>query len=103
LNYLFHLFLSGPAEEALIGSLLGDFVKGSPAGRFSPDAANAILFHRKIDSFSDAHPIHRRSRKRVSPEPTAFCANWRRQLQARGAGRKPGALSQPCVSPSPPA
>jgi acyl carrier protein phosphodiesterase len=72
LNYLFHLFLSDPAEEALLGSLLGDFVKGSPAGRFSAAVADAILFHRKIDSFSDAHPIPRRSRQRVSPERRRF-------------------------------
>jgi acyl carrier protein phosphodiesterase len=212
-----HLFLSDPAEEALIGSLLGDFVKGSPAGRFSAAVADAILFHRKIDSFSDAHPIPRRSRKRVSPERrrfagiivdicydhflirhwrrlspvdpnsfiervyavleknrawlperlrrivprmiaedwlgsyrylervgealdriaarlskgdplvgavaeietnfralesdfleffpelAAFCADWRRQRQACGAGRKPSALSQSCVTPPPPA
>ena len=72
MNYLFHLFLSDPAEEALLGSLLGDFVKGSPAGRFSAAVADAILFHRKVDSFSDAHPIPRRSRNRVSPERRRF-------------------------------
>lgn len=67
MNYLAHLFLSHPGEDALLGSLLGDFVKGDPAGRFPPVVADAILFHRKIDSFSDAHPITRRSRRRISP------------------------------------
>jgi acyl carrier protein phosphodiesterase len=67
LNYLAHLFLSDPGEEALLGSLLGDFVKGNPAGRFPSAVAEAILFHRKIDSFSDSHPIMRRSRVRISP------------------------------------
>jgi acyl carrier protein phosphodiesterase len=67
LNYLTHLFFSGPGEEALLGSLLGDFVKGNPAGRFPPAVADAILVHRKIDSFSDNHLITRRSRNRISP------------------------------------
>jgi acyl carrier protein phosphodiesterase len=217
MNYLVHLFFSEPAEEALLGSLLGDFVKGSPAGRFSAGVSDAILLHRKIDSFADAHPILRRSRKRISlgrrrfagiivdvcydhflnrhwehlspidprsfidrvysildrnrawlperlrrilprliaedwlgsyrhlervgvaldriaarlskgdpligavaeieanyrplesdfleffPELAAFCADWRRQRQALGAGRKPGALNQSRVTPPPPA
>ena len=37
------------------------------------------------------------------PELAAFCADWRRQRQARGAGRKPEALSQSRVTPPPPA
>ena len=37
------------------------------------------------------------------PELAAFCADWRRQWQARGAGRKPGALNQSRVTPPPPA
>jgi acyl carrier protein phosphodiesterase len=67
LNYLTHLFFSDPGEEALLGSLLGDFVKGNPTGRFPSAVADAILFHRKIDSYSDSHPITRRSRDRISP------------------------------------
>lgn len=67
MNYLAHLFLAGPGEEALLGGLLGDFVKGNPAGRFPSAVAEAILFHRRIDSFSDHHLITRRSRDRISP------------------------------------
>jgi acyl carrier protein phosphodiesterase len=67
LNYLAHLFFSNSGEEAIIGSLLGDFVKGNPAGRFPSAVADAILFHRKIDSFSDSHFITRLSRDRISP------------------------------------
>jgi hypothetical protein len=56
MNYLLQLFFSDHSEEALLGSLLGDFVKGNPAGRFSAGVSDAILLHRKVDSFSDAHP-----------------------------------------------
>jgi acyl carrier protein phosphodiesterase len=66
-NYLSHLLFSDYSEDALLGSLLGDFVKGSTEGRFSAAVADAILLHRKIDSFADAHMVTRQSRNRISP------------------------------------
>jgi acyl carrier protein phosphodiesterase len=66
-NYLSHLLLAGSSEDAILGSLLGDFVKGSTRNRFNAAVADAILLHRKIDSYSDAHAITRRSRNRISP------------------------------------
>ena len=67
MNFLAHLFLDSGSDDALLGSLLGDFVKGDTAGRFSPAVSDAILLHRKIDSFSDAHMLTRKSRNRISP------------------------------------
>lgn len=73
MNYLAHLFLSPPGEDALLGSLLGDFVKGpltshSVRERYGPVVTGAIDLHRKIDSYTDAHPIAIESRNRVSRE-----------------------------------
>jgi acyl carrier protein phosphodiesterase len=67
MNFLAHLFLDSGSDDALLGSLLGDFVKGDTAGRFSAAVSDAILLHRKIDSFADAHRITRKSRNRISP------------------------------------
>jgi acyl carrier protein phosphodiesterase len=67
MNFLAHLFLDSGSDDALLGSLLGDFVKGDTAGRFSAAVSDAILLHRKIDSFADAHVITRKSRNRISP------------------------------------
>jgi acyl carrier protein phosphodiesterase len=67
MNYLAHLFLDSSSDDALLGSLLGDFVKGDTKGRFSAPVSDAILLHRKIDSFADAHMITRKSRNRISP------------------------------------
>lgn len=67
LNYLGHLYLSDPDEDALLGSLLGDFVKGPLDGRFPPPVTHAIALHRRLDSYTDAHPAVRASRARVSP------------------------------------
>ena len=66
MNYLAHLYLSEPNEDAWLGSLLGDFVKGPLDGRYGTDITRAIALHRKIDSFTDAHPMVLRSKARVS-------------------------------------
>jgi len=66
MNYLAHLYLSEPTEEAWLGSLLGDFVKGPLDGRYNEDITRAITLHRKIDTFTDAHPVVLRSKTRVS-------------------------------------
>nr|WP_314484515.1 ACP phosphodiesterase [uncultured Pseudomonas sp.] len=57
MNYLAHLHLGGPAPQQLLGSLYGDFVKGSLEGRFPPLLEASIRLHRHIDSFTDAHPV----------------------------------------------
>jgi len=67
MNFLAHLFLDSSSDDALLGSLLGDFVKGDTEGRFNAAVSDAILLHRKIDSFADAHVITRKSRNRISP------------------------------------
>ncbi len=67
MNYLAHLYLSEPNEEAWLGSLLGDFVKGPLHGRYSAHITRAIVLHRKIDSFTDAHPLVLQSKSRISP------------------------------------
>jgi acyl carrier protein phosphodiesterase len=72
MNYLAHLFLAQPQPEALLGALMGDFVKGPLAGRYPPDLARALSLHRRIDSFTDAHPRVAASRARVSPSRRRF-------------------------------
>lgn len=57
MNYLAHLHLGGPAPQQLLGSLYGDFVKGSLQGRFAPALEASIRLHRQIDSYTDSHPL----------------------------------------------
>ena len=66
MNYLAHLYLSEPTEQAWLGSLLGDFVKGPLDDRYAADITRAIVLHRKIDSYTDAHPLVLASRARIS-------------------------------------
>lgn len=66
MNYLAHLCLAPPGDDALLGSLMGDFVKGPLPGSYPPGIAHAMVLHRRIDAFTDAHPRVRLSRERVS-------------------------------------
>ncbi|WP_204152135.1 ACP phosphodiesterase [Leptolyngbya sp. CCY15150] len=70
MNHLAHLRLANPSDEARLGNLLGDFVKGCLANhsdRYSPVILQGIQTHRDIDQFTDRHPVHCRSRQRLQP------------------------------------
>lgn len=68
MNYLAHLHLGGDAPSQLLGSLYGDFVKGRLEGRFPADIEAAIRLHRRIDAFTDSHPLIERARARFPAE-----------------------------------
>lgn len=72
MNYLAHLFLSDGTPESLIGNLLGDFVKGSIENIYSPGIIKGIYLHRKIDSFTDSHPIFRSSKRLIAIDRRRF-------------------------------
>lgn len=68
MNFLSHLYLSGDSEGLLIGNFIADSVKGSTFNDFSPEVQKGILLHRKIDSFTDTHPIVEISKERLRPK-----------------------------------
>ena len=68
MNYLAHFYLAEQSSEGLLGSLLGDFVKGRLDDRFPQIVRRGIALHRAIDSFTDAHPLHLESRNRIGGE-----------------------------------
>lgn len=72
MNYLAHLLLSSHSHDALAGALLGDFVKGRVDGRYAPAITDAILLHRAIDRFTDAHALPRASRALISAPRRRF-------------------------------
>jgi len=65
MNFLAHAYLAGNSEPLLIGNFIADFVKGSQIDQFDSDIIQGILMHRKIDDFTDNHPVFKRSRKRI--------------------------------------
>jgi acyl carrier protein phosphodiesterase len=56
----------------MMGSMLGDFVKGHPDRRFSQDVVHAIRTHRAVDTFTDGHEIVRKSKRLISPDRRRF-------------------------------
>jgi acyl carrier protein phosphodiesterase len=66
LNFLAHIYLSGDSEDLITGNFIADFVKGSQLSRFSPGVINGIRLHRSIDAYTDAHPVVRQSKERLS-------------------------------------
>ncbi len=67
MNFLAHFFLADVVGGSMTGQLLGDFVKGTALDGCDDDIREAIMLHRKIDSFSDAHPVTLDSRNRIGP------------------------------------
>ena len=66
MNYLGHLYLSPDTPDFLVGSLLGDFVKGAAINDYTGDTRRGIELHRKVDQFTDHHDIFRQSVARIS-------------------------------------
>lgn len=68
MNYLAHLFLADDTPESLLGNLLGDFMKGVVKEQFSNSIQQGIELHRKIDSYTDSHPVVRNAKHLISLE-----------------------------------
>jgi acyl carrier protein phosphodiesterase len=62
MNFLAHIYLSGDSRELLIGNFIGDYIKGKDYEKYPPAIQEGILLHRKIDDFTDNHPITRRAK-----------------------------------------
>jgi acyl carrier protein phosphodiesterase len=56
MNYLAHIFLARHSGAAMVGGIMGDFVKADVTGRYPADIAREIQLHRYIDSYTDSHP-----------------------------------------------
>lgn len=91
MNFLAHLYFADDTPDSRVGSLLGDFVKGCPDTRFSPETLQGIRLHRAVDRFTDIHPTVMASKNLISPERRRFagiivdicydhflCKNWQR-------------------------
>jgi len=68
MNFLAHLYLSGQQEEIIVGNFIGDYVKGRTLFYYPEEIQKGIMLHRYIDSFTDSHPVAKRSRIRVQDE-----------------------------------
>lgn len=66
MNFLAHLFLSKDNKELLIGNFIADAIKGKKYKKYPTEIQKGILLHRYIDSYTDSHPIVKRSMHRLN-------------------------------------
>lgn len=58
MNWLAHMHLARHSDAAMLGALLGDFAFGRQGlDRFGAVEHAEILLHRRIDRFTDSHPL----------------------------------------------
>lgn len=72
MNWLAHLHLSEPTAEFRLGSLLPDLVPKPELPLLPAVFRPGIDHHRKVDIFTDSHPLFRRSIARVEPPYRRF-------------------------------
>lgn len=67
MNFLAHLFLSCNDEALLIGNFIADSIRNRDVANYAEGIQRGITLHRKIDSYTDNHPIVRQGTKRLQP------------------------------------
>ena len=65
MNFLAHLYLSQNNTNILIGNFIADHIRGNKYESFSKEIKQGIFLHRAIDTFTDAHKIVRKSKRRL--------------------------------------
>jgi acyl carrier protein phosphodiesterase len=66
LNFLAHALLAGDDPALIVGSVVGDWIKGALPAGLPEDIARGVALHRAIDSHAEKHPAFKQSRARVS-------------------------------------
>lgn len=65
MNFLAHIYLSGNNDMLKIGNFMADSIRGHHYLDYPDEIRKGILLHRYIDTFTDAHPIYRKSKHRL--------------------------------------
>ena len=67
MNLLAHAVLSGERPGVIVGGVMGDWIKGPVGPELPAEIAEGVRRHRRVDVFTDAHPVTARSRGRLQP------------------------------------
>ena len=68
MNFLAHLYLSGDSKDIMIGNFIADGIKGKDHIVYREGIKEGIALHRKIDEFTDHHPVVSLSKDRLRPK-----------------------------------
>jgi acyl carrier protein phosphodiesterase len=63
MNYLAHAFLSNNQTPLLVGNFIADHLRGNNFGDLPKDVIEGVYLHRKIDTFTDAHPEFKKAKR----------------------------------------
>lgn len=90
MNYLAHIYLSGEDDDLKIGNFIADSIKGKQYIKYPKKIQKGIILHRAIDTFTDSHPVVKKSTHRLFPKYSHYstvivdilydhflAANWR--------------------------
>ncbi len=67
MNYLAHLYLADDSPASMIGNLLPDLHRGRLPDDLDPVVLEGVHRHRRVDGFTDAHPVFEQSCARLRP------------------------------------
>lgn len=65
MNFLAHIYLSFNHPEITLGNFFADHIRANKYQHLPEKVQKGILLHREIDTFTDAHPIARKSSRRL--------------------------------------
>ena len=65
MNFLAHLYLSQNDTNIMIGNFIADHIRGNNYDEYSKEIQQGIFLHREIDTFTDAHEVVRKSKRRL--------------------------------------
>lgn len=67
MNFLAHAYLSFGEDEIVVGNLIADLVKGKQIESFPQRIQDGIMLHRRIDEFTDRHPVVKEAKTVFTP------------------------------------
>ncbi len=68
MNYLAHSYLSYQKTDLIIGNFIADSIRGNQFEGLTEGVIKGIRLHRKIDTYTDAHPLFLTSKHRFSKD-----------------------------------
>ena len=63
MNYLAHSYLSFGIENILVGNFIADHIRLPQFEKLDPEVKKGVILHRKIDGFTDSHPLFIQSKR----------------------------------------
>ncbi len=65
MNFLAHIYLSFGDDDITLGNFMADSIRGNKFKHLPERVQKGIVLHREIDTFTDTHPIPKKSSKRL--------------------------------------